>query len=69
MASIFVDKDNQEIITLSKKEAVDVLALLTGLLGQETVPGNMAGAAPEIKIMDRGLVIKRLFLLINHAEP
>ena len=50
MAKIFIDKNNQEIVILSRQEAVEILALLSGQLGGTAVPGNMVGAAPAINI-------------------
>lgn len=53
------------VIAISRKEAVELIAFLAGQLGGETVPGNYAGAAPEIRIRDRGVCAERISLLID----
>lgn len=55
-------------ITISKKEAVDLIALLTAQLADETAPGCMSGACPEIKLLDRGVITERLVFVVGNKS-
>lgn len=54
------------VITLSPSEALDLVTLLTGQLANLPVPGRMSGAAPEIKIDDRGRFEEKLAFFVDH---
>lgn len=53
MASEIKEK-NTLIITLSKKEIVDIIGLLTAQLGNVSLCDNMSGASPTISIIENG---------------
>lgn len=57
-----------EVYALSRKEAADLVGLLTAQLAGVTLIGNQGGACPEIKIVDRGVVIRRLVLMLESEE-
>lgn len=53
------------VITLSKKECVDLIGLLAAQLGNQTLVGNYSGATPEVSIVDRGVRVKTLYFIVK----
>jgi hypothetical protein len=56
------------IISLSRKEAVEIVTLLIAQLANEALPGNASGAIPTVNIVDRGVVKYRLALCLEPTK-
>lgn len=54
------------VISLDKKEIVDLIGLLAAQLGEVALSGNASGAIPSVNIVDKGSIKYRLaFCLVT----
>ena len=54
-----------KVISVSKKEAVDIIGLLAAQVANVTLSGNHAGAAPSLNILEHGVIKYRLLLCVE----
>ncbi len=70
MANFVETKAQSKILAVSRREALDIVALLTGQLAGLPAPGCMAGAAPVLMITgDDGMVVKRFVIVLKPDKP
>jgi hypothetical protein len=66
MASDYIHKEPRggelRIITLTRKEATDMIALLVAELAGEVLTGNASGAIANANITEHGVIKYRMFL-------
>ena len=55
-------------ISLTRSEVVELIALLTAQAVGETAPGFQAGAAPQIRITDRGVIVERIAFYVEDGR-
>lgn len=67
MAAIDTPQQTLEVVTISKEEAANIIALLAGQLADTHIQGVQSGAAPELRVVDRGQLVKRLVFVIDKA--
>lgn len=56
---------DQEVLMLSKADAAEIIAFLAGQLANHAIPNNVSNRSPDLLIMDRGQVVKRIVLCID----
>jgi len=56
--------DNLQCVTISRKEACQMIMLLTESLGYYQMPGNIPHPA-ELRIEDRGNLLKRIIFAVD----
>lgn len=64
MATEIIEKE-LHAITLDRQEAANLIGLLAAQLAGTTLQGNMSGACPEVRIVDRGVVKHRICFVVN----
>ena len=65
MASREIISETEEVVTLTKSEAVEYIGLLAALIANEAFPGRIHGAIPSIKIIEGGVCVKRIHLSVD----
>jgi len=61
------DDDSIRIVTVSRREALNLISLLASQLADEPLPGNFHahGEVPELNIEDRGHIMYRMVFVLD----
>ena len=62
MATLEIVDDRLTVVTISRKDAADMIALLAGQLAGKPIQGNQGGACPYI-IVDDGMGKRMTFVV------
>lgn len=54
-----------EILVLSKREAAEVIAFLGSQLADTCIPGNAVGAAPVVRVVHKGAIVREIALCLE----
>jgi hypothetical protein len=57
------------LVTLSVKEAVEIVTLLTAQIANVPLPGNASGAAPSVSVNKHGQLDHYLIFIVDRNQP
>ena len=67
MAKFEVIDSRNRVLVLGRKEAVDLIGLLTAQLAGVTLMNTMAGACPSINVNEHGQLKERISISVERA--